>query len=123
MTQEEYAKMLAAAKDHFKLGHPLFGKESAFHQVLEDFLNAALEGEMQGHLEATRPESGNRRNGKMRKQLKTEYGPAEIETPRDRDGSFEPETVKIFKDAYSAKEATTAVVNDYIGIGKTVSLI
>ena len=49
---------------------------------------------MQGHLEATKPESGNRRNGKMRKQLQTEYGPVEIETPRDRDGRFEPETVK-----------------------------
>ena len=49
---------------------------------------------MQGHLEATKPESGNRRNGKMCKQLQTEYGPVETETPRDRDGSFEPETVK-----------------------------
>lgn len=51
------------------------------HQVLEDFLNAALEGEMQSLLEATKPESGNRRNGKMRKQLQTEYGPVEIGTP------------------------------------------
>lgn len=49
---------------------------------------------MQGHLEATKPESGNRRNGKMCKQLQTEYGPVETDTPRDRDGSFEPETVK-----------------------------
>ena len=49
---------------------------------------------MQGHLEATKPESGNRRNGKMCKHLQTEYGPVETETPRDRDGSFEPETVK-----------------------------
>lgn len=30
----------------------------------------------------------------MRKQLQTEYGPVEIGTPRDRDGSFAPETVK-----------------------------
>lgn len=30
----------------------------------------------------------------MRKQLQTEYGPVEIGTPRDRDGSFDPETVK-----------------------------
>lgn len=60
------------------------------HQVLEDFLNAALEGEMQSLLESTKPESGNRRNGKMRKQLQTEYGPVEIGTPRHRDGSFAP---------------------------------
>lgn len=88
MTQEEYSKMLAAAKDQFNSGQPLFGKDGAFDQVLEDFLNAALEGEMQSHLESTKPESGNRRNGKMRKQLQTEYGPVEIGTPRDRDGSF-----------------------------------
>ena len=49
---------------------------------------------MHGHLEATKSESGNRRNDKMRKQLQTEYGPVQIETPRDRDGSFEPEMVK-----------------------------
>lgn len=90
MTQEEYSKMLAAAKDQFKSGQPLFGKDGAFHQVLEDFLNAALEGEMQSLLESTKPESGNRRNGKMRKQLQTKYVPVEIGTPRDRDGSFAP---------------------------------
>ena len=49
---------------------------------------------MQSLLESTKPESGNRRNGKMCKQLQTEYGPVETDTPRDRDGSFEPEMVK-----------------------------
>lgn len=43
---------------------------------------------MQGHLDARKPENGNRRNGKMRMQLQTEYGPVEIETSRDRDGSI-----------------------------------
>lgn len=43
---------------------------------------------MDSHLESTKPVSGNRRNGKMHKQLQTEYGLVEIETPRDRDGSF-----------------------------------
>lgn len=94
MTQEEYTKMLATAKEQFKVGKPLFGKDGAFHQVLEDFLNAAMKVELQNHLDATKPLSGNRRNGKMPKQLQTEYGPVELETPRDRDGSFELETVK-----------------------------
>ena len=86
--------MLAAARDQFKSGVPLFGKEGAFHRVLEDFLNAALEGEMDSHLQETKPQTKNRRNGKMPKQLQTEYGPVEIETPRDRDGSFSPEIVQ-----------------------------
>lgn len=88
MTQEEYSKMLAEARNQFKSGVPLFGKEGAFHRVLEDFINAALDGEMDSHLQATKPQTENRRNGKMPKQLQTEYGPVEIETPRDRDGSF-----------------------------------
>ncbi len=80
MTQEEYSKMLATAKEQFKVGKPLFGKDGAFHQVLEDFLNAAMEGEMESYLDATKPVSGNRRNGKMRKHLQTEYGPVATAT-------------------------------------------
>lgn len=95
MTQEDYSKMLAKAKDQFKEGIPLFGKDGAFHQVLEDFLNAALEGEMDSHLAETKSQNkSNRRNGKMRKEVQTEYGPVEVETPRDREGSFTPETIQ-----------------------------
>ena len=86
--------MLAEARDQFKSGVPLFGREGAFHRVLEDFLNTALEGEMDGHLQETKPMTKNRRNGKMPKRVQTEYGPVEIETPRDRDGSFTPEIVQ-----------------------------
>ena len=86
--------MLAEARDQFKSGVPLFGKDGAFHRVLEDFLNAALEGEMDSHLQETKPLSKNRRNGKMPKRLQTEYGQVDIETPRDRDGSFSPEIVQ-----------------------------
>ena len=67
--------MLALAKEQFKSGKPLFGKDGAFHQILEDFLNAAMDGEMESHLDETKPLSSNRRNGRMRKQLQTEYGP------------------------------------------------
>lgn len=53
-----------------------------------------MDGEMESHHDETKPLSSNRRNGRMRKQLQTEYGPVEVETPCDRDGSFEPETVR-----------------------------
>ena len=36
----------------------------------------------------------NRRNGKMPEQVQTRYGEVTVETPRDRDGSFEPQTIK-----------------------------
>lgn len=81
MTQEEYAEMLSQAKDQFKSGTALFGKDGAFHRVLEDFLNAALEGELDNHLEATKPlNKDNRRNGKMPKEVQTEYGAVNVET-------------------------------------------
>ena len=32
MTQDEYAEMLSQAKEQFKQGTPLFGKDGAFHR-------------------------------------------------------------------------------------------
>jgi transposase-like protein len=37
--------------------------------------------------------SGNRRNGKSSKTLRTDQGPMEIAVPRDRDGDFEPRII------------------------------
>jgi transposase-like protein len=54
-----------------------------------------LEGELDNHLgyekySSAGKNSGNSRNGKSSKKLKSEYGEVEIEVPRDRDGSFAP---------------------------------
>src|SRR5437764_11485402 len=38
--------------------------------------------------------TGNTRNGTSQKTLATEHGPAEIRTPRDRQGTFEPRIVR-----------------------------
>ncbi len=61
--------------------------------AIETALNAELEEHL-GYEKHSRSPSGNRRNGKLTKQLSTEDGPLEIEAPRDRDGSFEPQLVK-----------------------------
>ena len=82
------------AAEQLRNGEPLFGKDGALAPMLERILNAALEGEMDAHLSGEERSKGNRRNGKMPKQVQTRYGEVTIETPRDRDGSFEPETVK-----------------------------
>ena len=80
------------AIEQLKAGKPLLGKDGAFAPLLESILNAALEGEMENHLEATKPlNKDNRRNGKMSKEVQTEYGAVTVETPRDREGSFSPE--------------------------------
>jgi putative transposase len=38
--------------------------------------------------------AGNTRNGSTAKTLATEHGPVRIETPRDRNGSFEPQIIR-----------------------------
>ena len=82
------------AADQLRKGEPLFGKDGALAPMLERILNAALEGEMDAHLREESRESSNRRNGKMPKTVQTQYGEVTVETPRDRNGSFDPQTVR-----------------------------
>ena len=82
------------AAQQLRSGEALFGKDGALAPLLERILNCALEGEMDAHLNEEERSSGNRRNGKMSKKVQTKYGEVTIETPRDRDGTFQPETVK-----------------------------
>ena len=92
MGKEEIDYRLAAHQ--LRTGKPLFGEGGALAPMLERILNAALEGEMDAHLDKASREAGNRRNGRMSKKVQTQYGEVTVETPRDRDGSFEPETVR-----------------------------
>jgi putative transposase len=80
--------------EQLRSGIPLFGKEGVLAPMLKDFLEAALEGEMNSHLDAENRGSGNRRNGYGKKLLKTSEGSFALSTPRDRDGDFEPQTVR-----------------------------
>ena len=82
------------AIEQLKAGKPLLGKDGAFAPLLESILNAALEGEMDAHLSEDERMSGNRRNGKMQKQVQTSMGEVTINTPRDRDGTFNPQVVR-----------------------------
>ena len=76
------------AAQQLRSGEALFGKDGALAPMLERILNAALEGEMDAHLNSADRSSGNRRNGKMSKTVQTKYGEVTVETPRDRDGSL-----------------------------------
>ena len=82
------------AAEQLRKEEPLFGKDGALAPMLKRILNAALEGEMDAHLTSEERSQGNLRNGKMPKQVQTCYGAVTVETPRDRDGSFEPQTIK-----------------------------
>jgi putative transposase len=90
----DYEKAKQKVKEQFRSGKSLFSKDGAFGPLLQDMLNSILEGEIDGHLDDLERESGNRKNGKGKKQLKTSSGTIEVTTPRDRSGNFEPEIVK-----------------------------
>jgi transposase-like protein len=82
------------AQEQFRSGKPLYGKDGAFAPMLKSFLEAALEGELDSHLDEDERRGGNRKNGKTSKTVQTSDDPLEIETGRDRLSTFEPELVK-----------------------------
>lgn len=82
------------ALEQFRSGKSLYGKDGAFGPLLKSFLEAALEGELDAHLDDPERQDGNRRNGKVHKTVQTNAGPIELETSRDRNSTFEPEIVR-----------------------------
>lgn len=95
LTNFNYNEFKAEAIEKIKAGQPLTGKGGILTPLLKELLESALEGELDAHLVENR-EAGvsNRRNGKSSKQVQTSSDSFELLTPRDREGSFEPEIVK-----------------------------
>jgi len=87
---EAFAKQ---AGEQLRKGKPFTGKDGVFTPLLKRILEASLEGELDEHLQETRESKSNRRNGHTPKNLKSSLGSIEIFTPRDRNASFEPQTV------------------------------
>ena len=94
LTNLDYEVMKQKLKEQFRTGKSLFSKGGAFAPLLEELINSMLEGELEGHLDEDERRTGNRKNGKGSKLVKTSAGSIEINTPRDRLGSFEPEIIK-----------------------------
>lgn len=90
----DFNELGAQVLEELKVGKPLFGKDGALAPLLENIINAALEGEMDAHLTEESRQAGNRRNGKMQKQVQTPVGEVTVSTPRDRDSSFDPQFIK-----------------------------
>lgn len=73
-------------------GKPLMGKEGVLTPLIKNLTEAALEGELESHL--GQEIVANRRNGKGQKTIKSINGSFELNTPRDRAGTFSPQLVK-----------------------------
>lgn len=75
-------------------GKPLSGQDGVFTALLKRVIEASLEGEMDAHLKDQKGTESNRRNGRGRKHIQSSLGGFEIFTPRDREGSYTPQTLK-----------------------------
>lgn len=72
--------------------------QEALKDVFAPVFEAMLQGEMNGHLGYESNAKGdknteNRRNGYITKKVKTSMGEMDVEVPRDRDASFEPQLI------------------------------
>ncbi len=94
-------------------GQSITGKDGVLGPLVKQLTEAALEAELDSHLaEEVR---ANRRNGKSRKTVKSTSGKFELETPRDRAGTFEPQLVKKHQRTVS-DEIETKILSMY-GLG------
>ncbi len=93
--QIDYESIKKQALEQFRSGKSLTGKGGAFAPLFKQFLEAALQAELEEHLSSDEPEEdSNRKNGKVSKTVKTSDGELNLVTSRDRNGSFEPSIIK-----------------------------
>lgn len=91
ISDEMIDSMLGGAKTQ----DDLFGSDRIVKQISKRFMERLLQEEMTEHLgyekhSAEGNNSGNSRNGKTNKTVKTGNGEIEIDVPRDRNSEFQP---------------------------------
>jgi len=75
-----------------KAGKGIGGKNGALTPLVKQLTEMALQAELKTHL--SQDLERNRKNGTSSKTMKLANGTFELDTPRDRKGSFEPELAK-----------------------------
>ncbi|MFS6538476.1 IS256 family transposase (plasmid) [Idiomarina loihiensis] len=81
-----------AALKQLREGKDLTGKDGILTPLIKQLTEAAMQAELEEHL--SDKEQSNRKNGSTSKTVKSPAGSFELDTPRDRAGSFEPQLVK-----------------------------
>ena len=92
MKKEDHDFNFQKALKAIQSGQPLMGKEGVLTPLIKDLTEAALEGELESHL--GQEIIANRRNCKTPKTIKSLNGNFELNSPRDRAGTFSPKLVK-----------------------------
>ncbi|MBL4774007.1 MAG: IS256 family transposase [Alcanivoracaceae bacterium] len=94
MNEKELAKMANEFAKNIKTTDDLTSFTSMLtKQVIEAALGAEMEEHL-GYSKNQQTDKSNNRNGYTKKILKGSHGEVEIATPRDRNGSFEPQLIK-----------------------------
>jgi len=116
--QLDYEQMKQKALEQLRSGKSLYGKDVAFAPLLKSFLNSAMEAELDSHLDAEERLSGNRKNGKTSKEVRTSSGTISIDTPRDRSATFEPEIIRK-RETILAENLESKIIGMY-GLGMSL---
>src|SRR6266852_1396058 len=95
LSDEVIDGLLAGARSE----EEIVGAGGVLAQLTKRLVERALSAELTEHLgyephQEPPGGSGNTRNGSTPKTLATEHGPVRVRTPRDRNGSFEPQIVR-----------------------------
>ena len=107
--------------EQFRNGKNLTGKDGLLAPLIKQLTEAALEAEVESHI-ANDVLNGNRnrKNGVNKKTIKDlSNGSFELETPRDRNGTFEPQIVKKHQTTIS-NEIEDKILSMY-GLGMSYS--
>ena len=92
------AKLVDELLVDYQKPEDIIGENGLLKQLTKALLERALNAELTEHVGYDKHDpagynSGNSRNGVTKKKLKGDFGEIELETPRDRNGSFEPAIV------------------------------
>lgn len=78
--------------DQVKNGQSVTAQGGVLNELLKQLTEMTLKAELDSHL--AQDLAKNRKNGYSSKTMRTEHGAFKLNTPRDRNGSFEPKLVK-----------------------------
>jgi putative transposase len=95
---------------NYKKPEDLIGENGLLKQLTKQLLERAMAAEMTEHVgydkhDAVGNNSGNSRNGKSAKTIKGTFGEIALETPRDRNGTFEPQIIEKHQTRFTGFDA------------------
>jgi putative transposase len=95
---------------NYKKPEDLIGENGLLKQLTKQLLERAMAAEMTEHVgyekhDAVGNNSGNSRNGRSTKTIKGTFGELALETPRDRNGTFEPQIIEKHQTRFTGFDA------------------